>query len=149
MGGDSGAWIIDNASGSVCGHVLAWSSKSSLAYLSPMELLLADMARVLRAEVALPTFQTVVRKASPEAECAAAEEEEESSSPTASAASAESLSWLARNYTEEVVGEALGRSVVGNRAVGKQMVGGSSLLPSLRREVQVCGARNASASVTA
>lgn len=106
------------------------------------------MARVLHADVALPPSQTVVRDIPPKAECAQAEEDS-SSSPTASAPPTSSLSWLALNYTEEAVGEALGRPVVGGHAAGKQKVGGSSLLPAIRREVQVCGARNAPASVTA
>lgn len=54
MGGDSGAWVIDNASGGVCAHVLAWSSANNTAYISPMEILLDDMARTLGADIQLP-----------------------------------------------------------------------------------------------
>jgi hypothetical protein len=53
-GGDSGAWVIDNASGAVCGHVLAYSEASRVAYIAPMEVLLGDMERVLGARVGLP-----------------------------------------------------------------------------------------------
>lgn len=45
--GDSGAWIVDNDEGRVCGHVLAWSEKKQVAYIAPMEVLLSDMRRVL------------------------------------------------------------------------------------------------------
>ncbi|KAL9120237.1 MAG: hypothetical protein Q9187_003208 [Circinaria calcarea] len=53
-GGDSGAWVIDNSTGHVCGHVLAYSSKSNVAYIAPMEVLLKDMAKTLSAEISLP-----------------------------------------------------------------------------------------------
>lgn len=55
VGGDSGAWVIENGQGRVCGHVLAWSSKNSLAYICPMEVLLEDIAQTLKVQrVALP-----------------------------------------------------------------------------------------------
>ena len=54
MGGDSGAWVIDNASGKVCGHVLAYSSKTNVAYIAPMEVLLDDMSQKLGKRVTLP-----------------------------------------------------------------------------------------------
>ena len=57
-GGDSGAWVIDNATGRVCGHVLAYSSKSNAAYIAPMEVLLKDMAKTLSAEINLPVPHT-------------------------------------------------------------------------------------------
>lgn len=57
-GGDSGAWVIDNATGYVCGHVLAYSSKSNVAYIAPMEVLLKDMATTLGAEICLPVPHT-------------------------------------------------------------------------------------------
>lgn len=57
VGGDSGAWVMDNASGRVCAHVLAWSARNSIAYIAPMELLLDDMAHTLGAEIALPNSQ--------------------------------------------------------------------------------------------
>ena len=56
-GGDSGAWVVDNASGQVCGHVLAYSSKSGVAYIAPMEVLLDDMAKTLGAKISLPSPQ--------------------------------------------------------------------------------------------
>lgn len=54
VGGDSGAWVIDNASGRVCAHVLAWSARNNTAYIAPMEILLKDMTNVLGADVTLP-----------------------------------------------------------------------------------------------
>lgn len=57
VGGDSGAWVMDNASGRVCAHVLAWSARNSIAYIAPMEVLLDDMAHTLGAKVALPDAQ--------------------------------------------------------------------------------------------
>lgn len=53
--GDSGAWIIDNASGQVCGHILAWSEMAGAAFMAPMDLTLEDVKRTLGAEtVRLP-----------------------------------------------------------------------------------------------
>ena len=53
MGGDSGAWVIDNASGRVCGHVLA--ERDGLSYICSMQLLFEDMKRTLGAtNVSLP-----------------------------------------------------------------------------------------------
>ncbi|KAL8677377.1 MAG: hypothetical protein Q9186_006175, partial [Xanthomendoza sp. 1 TL-2023] len=57
MGGDSGAWVIDNATGGVCAHVLAWSQRSNTAYVAPMEVLLEDMAMTLGVQVMLPGQQ--------------------------------------------------------------------------------------------
>ncbi|KAL9028339.1 MAG: hypothetical protein Q9196_003277 [Gyalolechia fulgens] len=54
MGGDSGAWVIDNATGGVCAHVLAWSQRNNTAYVAPMEVLFEDMAQTLAADVTLP-----------------------------------------------------------------------------------------------
>ncbi|KAL8939513.1 MAG: hypothetical protein Q9216_003319 [Gyalolechia sp. 2 TL-2023] len=54
MGGDSGAWVIDNATGGVCAHVLAWSQRNNTAYVAPMEVLFEDMAQTLGADVTLP-----------------------------------------------------------------------------------------------
>ena len=54
MGGDSGAWVIDNKSGSVCGHVTAWSEFHQNGTISPMEVLLHDMEQTLGKPVALP-----------------------------------------------------------------------------------------------
>ncbi|KAL8831805.1 MAG: hypothetical protein Q9170_005133, partial [Blastenia crenularia] len=54
MGGDSGAWVIDNATGGVCAHVLAWSERNCTAYVAPMEVLFEDMAATLGADVMLP-----------------------------------------------------------------------------------------------
>ncbi|OJD18347.1 hypothetical protein AJ78_01591 [Emergomyces pasteurianus Ep9510] len=53
--GDSGAWVFDESTGQVCGHVLAWSEKNRTAYIAPMEILLDDIARTLGAtSVTLP-----------------------------------------------------------------------------------------------
>lgn len=53
--GDSGAWIIDNSEGKVCGHVLAWSEKKKTAYIAPMDLMLDDIKDTLHARtVTLP-----------------------------------------------------------------------------------------------
>ncbi|KAL8793188.1 MAG: hypothetical protein Q9195_004218 [Heterodermia aff. obscurata] len=53
-GGDSGAWVVDNATNRVCAHVLAFSERNNSAYISPMEILLEDMAHKLQAPVTLP-----------------------------------------------------------------------------------------------
>ncbi|KAF2834543.1 hypothetical protein M501DRAFT_1000178 [Patellaria atrata CBS 101060] len=45
--GDSGAWVVDNERGRVCGHVLAWCDKTCFAYICPMEVLLDDIKRTL------------------------------------------------------------------------------------------------------
>lgn len=45
---------MDNDSGRVCAHVLAWSPRNNMAYIAPMEVLLDDMAHTLGAKVALP-----------------------------------------------------------------------------------------------
>ncbi|OCK79230.1 hypothetical protein K432DRAFT_355339 [Lepidopterella palustris CBS 459.81] len=49
VGGDSGAWVIENLHGRVCGHVLAWCERNRLAYICPMEVLLEDIKRTLGA----------------------------------------------------------------------------------------------------
>ncbi|KAL8634495.1 MAG: hypothetical protein Q9228_007910 [Teloschistes exilis] len=54
MGGDSGAWVIDNATGGVCAHVLAWSERCNTAYVAPMEVLFEDIAQTLGVDVMLP-----------------------------------------------------------------------------------------------
>ncbi len=55
VGGDSGAWVIDNEAGKVCGHVLAWCERNAIAYICPMQVLLEDIKRTLAAErVGLP-----------------------------------------------------------------------------------------------
>ncbi|KAI9799953.1 MAG: hypothetical protein M1825_004324 [Sarcosagium campestre] len=55
IAGDSGAWVIDNDKGRVCGHVLAWCDKNCWAYICPMEILMEDIKRTLGAQrVALP-----------------------------------------------------------------------------------------------
>lgn len=54
VGGDSGAWVIDNATGGVCGHVTAYSDFSQYATIAPMEVMLHDMEQTLGASVALP-----------------------------------------------------------------------------------------------
>jgi hypothetical protein len=45
---------MDNATGRVCAHVLAWSARNNTAYIAPMEILLDDMANALGADVTLP-----------------------------------------------------------------------------------------------
>lgn len=53
--GDSGAWVIDNEKGRVCGHVLAWCSRNKWAYICPMQVLLEDIQHTLDAKrVELP-----------------------------------------------------------------------------------------------
>lgn len=53
IGGDSGAWVVSNDDGKVCGHVLA--SRKGRTYICPMDLLLEDIKATLGAEsVALP-----------------------------------------------------------------------------------------------
>ncbi|KAI4086457.1 MAG: hypothetical protein LQ348_002649 [Seirophora lacunosa] len=54
VAGDSGAWVIDKATGGVCAHVLAWSERTGTAYVAPMEVLFEDMALTLGADVTLP-----------------------------------------------------------------------------------------------
>ncbi|KAF2431427.1 hypothetical protein EJ08DRAFT_587448 [Tothia fuscella] len=55
VGGDSGAWVIDNEQGRVCGHVLAWCERNAVAYICPMEVLLEDIKKTLGAKsVSLP-----------------------------------------------------------------------------------------------
>ncbi|KAK4542503.1 hypothetical protein LTR36_006755 [Oleoguttula mirabilis] len=54
VGGDSGAWVISNDDGKVCGHVLA--SKKGRTFICPMDLLLEDIKQTLGArQVALPS----------------------------------------------------------------------------------------------
>ncbi|KAF2464351.1 uncharacterized protein BDR25DRAFT_272081 [Lindgomyces ingoldianus] len=55
VGGDSGAWVIQNNSHRVCGHVLAWCERNNLAYICPMEVLLEDIKRTIGAKrISLP-----------------------------------------------------------------------------------------------
>ncbi|KAK5170548.1 V-type proton ATPase 16 kDa proteolipid subunit [Saxophila tyrrhenica] len=55
VGGDSGAWVISNDDGRVCGHVLA--SRKGRTYICPMDLLLEDIKATLGAgSVTLPGF---------------------------------------------------------------------------------------------
>jgi hypothetical protein len=55
VGGDSGAWVIDNDQGRVCGHVLAWCERNAIAYICPMEVMLEDIKRTLGAKrICLP-----------------------------------------------------------------------------------------------
>ncbi|KAF2677420.1 hypothetical protein K458DRAFT_423913 [Lentithecium fluviatile CBS 122367] len=49
VGGDSGAWIIQNGTHQVVGHVLAWCERNHIAYICPMEVLLEDIKRTLGA----------------------------------------------------------------------------------------------------
>ncbi|OJD32346.1 het-s domain protein [Diplodia corticola] len=58
VGGDSGAWVIDNEHGRICGHVLAWCDRNHVAYICPMQVLLEDIKRTLGAKkVLLPGQQ--------------------------------------------------------------------------------------------
>ncbi|KAF2847407.1 hypothetical protein T440DRAFT_403602 [Plenodomus tracheiphilus IPT5] len=50
VGGDSGAWIVQNGTHRVVGHVLAWCQRNHIAYLCPMEILLEDIKRTLGAQ---------------------------------------------------------------------------------------------------
>ena len=59
-GGDSGAWVFDDATGAVCGHVLAYSERSQVAYIAPMDVMVRDMERVLGKEVRLPGVEASV-----------------------------------------------------------------------------------------
>lgn len=59
VGGDSGAWVVDNATGAVCGHVTAWSDFHKNGTISPMEVLLDDMERTLGKSVALPAIDSL------------------------------------------------------------------------------------------
>ena len=61
VGGDSGAWIVDNVTGAVCGHVTAWNERCSYGILTPMEVMLHDMERTLGKAVALPTSSPTER----------------------------------------------------------------------------------------
>ncbi|KAL2264188.1 hypothetical protein VTK26DRAFT_894 [Humicola hyalothermophila] len=58
--GDSGAWVVDRDQGAVCGHILAWSERKRVAYISPMDVLLLDIAETLEAnEIRLPGGEVV------------------------------------------------------------------------------------------
>ncbi|KAF2032083.1 hypothetical protein EK21DRAFT_61795 [Setomelanomma holmii] len=50
VGGDSGAWVVQNGTHQVVGHVLAWCQRNHIAYLCPMEVLLEDIKRTLGAQ---------------------------------------------------------------------------------------------------
>ncbi|KAK1756440.1 hypothetical protein QBC47DRAFT_186273 [Echria macrotheca] len=59
--GDSGAWVVERSQGLVCGHVLAWSRRKRVAYICPMDVLLDDIARTLKAdEIRLPGGDVLV-----------------------------------------------------------------------------------------
>lgn len=59
--GDSGAWVMERHSGSLCGHVLAWSERKQVAYICPMEILMLDIAEALDAsDVRLPGGDSVL-----------------------------------------------------------------------------------------
>lgn len=61
--GDSGAWIIENETARVCGTVLAWSSRKRVAYISPMDIQLEDIAKVLDAgKVSLASGEVVYER---------------------------------------------------------------------------------------
>jgi len=48
--------VIDNGTNRVCAHVLAFSEINKVAYVAPMDLLLDDISRTLKATVNLPTY---------------------------------------------------------------------------------------------
>ncbi len=50
VGGDSGAWVVQNGAHKVVGHVLAWCQRNHIAYICPMEVLLEDIKRTLGAK---------------------------------------------------------------------------------------------------
>jgi hypothetical protein len=50
VGGDSGAWVIENGTHRVVGHVLAWCAHNRIAYICPMQVLLEDIRRTLGAK---------------------------------------------------------------------------------------------------
>ncbi|KAF2660288.1 hypothetical protein K491DRAFT_559884, partial [Lophiostoma macrostomum CBS 122681] len=50
VGGDSGAWVVQNGTHRVVGHVLAWCERNHIAYICPMDVLLEDMKRTLGAK---------------------------------------------------------------------------------------------------
>jgi hypothetical protein len=50
VGGDSGAWVVQNGTHRVVGHVLAWCARNHIAYICPMEVLLEDIKRTLNAK---------------------------------------------------------------------------------------------------
>ena len=50
VGGDSGAWVVQNGTHRVVGHVLAWCERNHIAYICPMEVLLEDIKRTLGAK---------------------------------------------------------------------------------------------------
>ncbi|KAH7113305.1 hypothetical protein B0J11DRAFT_572774 [Dendryphion nanum] len=50
VGGDSGAWVIQNNTHRVIGHVLAWCERNRIAYICPMQVLLEDIKRTLGAK---------------------------------------------------------------------------------------------------
>jgi len=53
--GDSGTWVFDNATGRVCGQILAWNEAGAVAYLAPMDMTLDDIRETLGADtVRLP-----------------------------------------------------------------------------------------------
>ncbi|CEJ82437.1 hypothetical protein VHEMI02499 [[Torrubiella] hemipterigena] len=53
--GDSGAWVVDRDQDQLCGHILAWSQRKRVAYICPMDVLLADIAQTLDAsDIRLP-----------------------------------------------------------------------------------------------
>ncbi|KAK5134166.1 hypothetical protein LTR08_006826 [Meristemomyces frigidus] len=68
VGGDSGAWVISNEDGRVCGHVLAAApgrkERVGKTFICPMELLLEDVRVTLGAkEVVLPMVSTARERA--------------------------------------------------------------------------------------
>ena len=57
--GDSGAWVVDPVAGTLCGHVLAWGSRSKMAFIAPMEVLKEDIERKIGGVIRLPEEEEV------------------------------------------------------------------------------------------
>lgn len=53
MPGDSGAWVVDNTSGRLCGHILARNNTQQVAYICPMEIIFDDIQETLKTKVSL------------------------------------------------------------------------------------------------
>ena len=51
--------MIDNVTNRVCAHVLAFSERNNTAYIAPMDLLLDDISRTLKASVTLPPYPPI------------------------------------------------------------------------------------------
>lgn len=75
--GDSGAWIVDRLKGHLCGHVLAFSHRKQVAYISPMDVLIKDIAETLDASEVRLGGECVFEKSCREVEQGVQPEEED------------------------------------------------------------------------